>query len=66
MGFDNNTANPIFQFNNFGSKFGDKSSEIPSALFPSTSYKILAFGASALQNFKDNQAFQLNTKKMKK
>ncbi|CAH1715093.1 unnamed protein product [Aphis gossypii] len=58
MGFASNTANPIFQFNNSGSKLGDKPSETPSSSFPFTSNTTApAFGAS------DKPAFQFNAQK---
>ncbi|KAL4097068.1 hypothetical protein QTP88_021904 [Uroleucon formosanum] len=64
MVFPNNTTNPIFQFNNSGSKLGDKPSETPSGSFPFTSSKTTpAFGASASQDFRDKPAFQFNTQK---
>ncbi|XP_026813652.1 nucleoporin NUP1 isoform X2 [Rhopalosiphum maidis] len=58
MVFANNTANPIFQFNNSGSKPGDKPSETQSSSFPFSSNKTTsAFGTS------DKPAFQFNTQK---
>jgi len=64
MVFANNTTNPMFQFNNTGSKLGDKPSETPSGSFPFTSNKTTpAFGASAPQDFRDKPAFQFNTQK---
>ncbi|XP_022179829.1 nucleoporin NUP1 isoform X2 [Myzus persicae] len=64
MVFANNTTNPIFQFNNSGSKLGDKPSETPSGSFPFSSNKTTpSFGASASQEFRDKPAFQFNTQK---
>jgi len=58
MGFAGNTANPIFQFNNSGSKLGDKHSETPSSSFPfTTNTTTPAFGASK------NPTFQFNAQK---
>lgn len=52
MLFANNTENPLFQFNNSGSKLGDKPSETTSGTFAFPSTKTsTSFGASAKSAF---------------
>lgn len=63
INFANNTSNPVFQFNNSGSKLDDKPSETQSGSFPFTSNKTPVFGASASQDFRNKPTFQFNTQK---